>query len=83
MKEQIFCGIVIFTYVGFDEGELGEIQFYNVQFPFKSMEKYNGVTAALGINGQLTLFDDENGNEIDDMWVTEIPEVKERILKGE
>lgn len=43
----------------------------------------NGVTAVLGINGQLTLFDDENGNEIDDMWVTDIPEVKERILKGE
>lgn len=83
MGEQSFCGMVIFTYEFFDEGELGEIQFYNVQFPFKSMEKYNGVTAVLGINGQLTLFDDENNNEIDDMWVTDIPEVREHILKGE
>ena len=83
MTEQIFCGMAIFTYELFDEGELGEIQFYNVQFPFESMKKYNGVTAVLGINGQLTLFDDENNNEIDDMWVTDIPEVRERILKGE
>lgn len=82
MKEQIFCGIVIFKWEKYDEGDSGEIQFYNVQFPFKSMEKYNGVTAVLGINGQLTLFDDENGNEIIDIWVTDIPEVREHILKG-
>ncbi len=83
MYKQEFCGITIFTYELFDEGELGEIQFYNVQFPFKSMEKYNRTTVVFGINGQLTLFDDENGNEIDDMWVTDIPEVRELILKGE
>ena len=52
-----------------------------MQFPFKSMEKYNGVTAVLGINGQLTLFD-KNDNEIIDIWVTDIPEVREHILKG-
>lgn len=82
MKEQIFCGIVIFRWEEWDEGDSGEIQFYNVQFPFKSMEKYNGVTAVLGINGQLTLFD-KNDNEIIDIWVTDIPEVREHILKGE
>ena len=82
MYKQEFCGITIFTYELFDEGELGEIQFYNVHFPFKSMEKYNGTTVVFGINGQLTLFDDENDNEIDDMWVTDIPEVREHILKG-
>ena len=81
MKEQIFCGIVIFRWEEWDKGDSGEIQFYNVQFPFKSMEKYNGVTAVLGINGQLTLFD-KNDNELIDMWVTDIPEVREHILKG-
>ena len=82
MEEQIFCGIVIFTYGTFDEVGIGVLQYYNVEFPFESMKKYNGMTVVFSLEGQLTLFD-KNDNEIIDIWVTDIPEVREHILKGE
>lgn len=40
------------------------------------------MTVVFSLEGQLTLFD-KNDNEIIDMWVTDIPEVREHILKGE
>lgn len=81
-QEQKFCNITIFTWEEWDDGGVGVVQYYNVEFPFESMKKYNGMTVVFSLEGQLTLFD-ENDNEIDDMWVTDIPEVRELILKGE
>lgn len=79
--EQKFCNVTIFTWEEWDDAEVGVLQYYNVEFPFESMKKYNGMTVVFSLEGQLTLFD-KNDNEILDIWVTDIPEVREHILKG-
>ena len=66
--EQNFCGVTIFTWEEWDDVGTGVLQYYNVQFPFESMKKYNGTTAVFSLEGQLTLFD-ENDNEIIDIWI--------------
>lgn len=81
-QEQEFCGVTIFTWEEWDDVGTGILQFYNVEFPFESMKKYNGTMAVFSLSGQLTLFD-ENDNEIIDIWVTDIPELKEILLKKE
>ena len=80
-QEQKFCDVTIFTWEEWDDVGTGILQFYNVEFPFDSMKKYNGMTAVFSLEGQLTLFD-ENDNEIIDIWIMDIPELKEIFLKG-
>lgn len=77
--EQKFCNVTIFTWEEWDDVEVGVLQYYNVEFPFESMKKYNGMTVVFSLEGQLTLFD-KNDNEIIDMWVTDIPEVRNILL---
>lgn len=55
--EQTFLGKVLFTYEGWDEIDVAFLQFYNVQFPFKSMEEYNGMTVTLQLDGTMEIYD--------------------------
>ena len=80
--EQKFCNVTIFTWEEWDDVETGVLQYYNVEFPFESMKKYNGMTVVISLEGQLILFD-KNDDEIVDMWIMDIPELREILLKGE
>lgn len=81
--KQNFCGVTIFTWEEWDDtGTDGVLQYYDVEFTFESMKKYNGMTVVLSVEGQLTLFD-KNDDEIIDMWIMDIPELREILLKGE
>lgn len=55
--EQTFLGKVLFTFDGWDEIDVAFLQFYNVQFPFKSMEEYNGMTVTLQLDGTMEIYD--------------------------
>lgn len=79
--EQKFCNVIIFTWEQWDYIEIGDLQFYNVKFPFKSMEMYNGSDVLYTLEGQLEIY--MNNEVIWSGWVTDIPEVREHILKGE
>lgn len=67
--EQTFLGKVLFTHEGWDEIDVAFLQFYNVQFPFKSMEEYNGMTVTLQLDGTMEIYD-KNANLV---WGSAFP----------
>lgn len=80
MEEQKIFGIVIFTWDDWGKIEPGCLQFYNVQFPFESMKKYNGMDACLDMDGEL--FITEKDGECKEVWkgfVSEIPEFMSKL----
>lgn len=82
MNEQKMFGVVIFTWDEWDEIETGFLQFYDVNFPFDSMKKYNGMDASLDMDGELRIT--EKDGECDEVWkgyVSEIPEFMAAISK--
>ncbi len=78
--EQKLFGITIFTWDGWDEIDTGNMQFYNVEFPFDSMKKYNGMDASLDMDGRLSITEkDGDCKEVWNGYVCKIPEFMERV----
>ncbi len=78
--EQKLFGITIFTWDEWDEIEIGELQFYNVWFPFDSMKKYNGMNASLDMDGRLSIVEkDGDCIEVWNDYVYWIPEFMEKL----
>lgn len=81
--------IPIFTWEEWDECDIDEFIFYNVEFPFYSMSQYNGCDCMLNRNGKLQIeiaSKDREGVFIDTeiVWegfVCEIPEFMEQLNK--
>lgn len=74
--EQNFLGKLLFTYVDWDEIEVAFLQFYNVEFPFPSMQKYNGCTVTLQLDGTMEIYN-ENGIVWGSAFPTDIDEWEE------
>lgn len=72
MNEEKLFDIVLFYWDEWDEIDLYCLQFYNVQFPFESMKKYNGMDVSLDRNGELKIYDGDE--EVWKGFVFQIPE---------
>ena len=79
VEEKLF-DITLFTWKDWDELETGFLQFYNIEFPFESMKKYNGMDASLDMNGEITITN-EDGNEVWKGFACEIPEFMSEMMK--
>ena len=60
--EKLF-DIPLFYWEKWNEIDTGFLQFYNVEFPFESMKKYNGMDASLDMNGEIAITDSK-GEEV-------------------
>lgn len=81
-EEQKLFGITIFTWERWNEIDIGWFQFYNVQFPFESMKKYNGMDADINMDGKLSIGDRKLGcEEVWSGYVYEIPEFMEELSR--
>ena len=87
-QETLF-DIPIFSWEQWDMIDDDTFQFYNVDFPYKSMKQYNGYDCSLDVNGKLEIT--KLGKEISKdyyetelVWsgfVCEIPEFMEELNK--
>lgn len=77
MNEEKLFDIVLFSWEGWDEIETGFLQFYNVQFPFESMKKYNGMDVSLDMNGEISISSDDE--EVWKGFACQIPEFMQAI----
>lgn len=73
MNEQKLFGIVIFSWKEWDEIDTNCSQFYNVEFPFESMNRYNGMDTSFSDEGELSITD-KSGNIVWEGYVCQIPE---------
>ena len=77
--EKLF-DISLFHWEGWDEIETGYLQFYNVEFSFESMKKYNGMDVALDMNGKITITEREGeGKEVWNGFACQIPEFMQAV----
>ena len=79
-NKQTFCGEVIFNWSEWEDIDTGALQFYNVNFPFESMKKYNGTDVFYTLEGQLKIYN-ENYEAVWSGWIMDIPELREKLLK--
>ena len=79
-NEETFCGEVIFDWSEWEDIDTGAFQFYNVNFPFESMRKYNGSDVFYTLEGQLEIYN-EDSELVWSGWIIDIPELKEKLLK--
>lgn len=87
-QETLF-DIPIFAWESWDMIDTDTFQFYNVDFPYKSMKQYNGCDCNLDFNGKLTITKigekiNEYTYETEIVWegyVYEIPEFMEELNK--
>ena len=87
--EETLFDIPIFSWEQWDMIDDDTFQFYNVDFPYKSMKQYNGYDCNLDVNGKLEIT--KLGKEINKdyyetelVWsgfVCEIPEFMEELNK--
>lgn len=75
--EKLF-DIPLFYWEEWDEIETGFLQFYNVEFLFESMKKYNGMDASLDMNGEIAVTDGD-GNEVWKGFACAIPEFRSEL----
>lgn len=78
-RQELF-GLLIFTWEDCDIVDTDLIQFYNIEFPYESMKKYNGMDASLNMDGELSITAREG--ECEEVWkdyVCAIPEFMSRI----
>lgn len=78
-RQELF-GLLIFTWDSCDIIDTDLIQFYNIEFPYDSMKKYNGMDASLDMDGKLSITTREGERE--EVWkdyVCAIPEFMERV----
>ena len=87
--EETLFDIPIFSWEQWDMIDDDTFQFYNVDFPYKSMKQYNGYDCSLDVNGKFEIT--KLGKEISKdyyetelVWsgfVYEIPEFMEELNK--
>ena len=70
--------IPLFYWEEWDEIETSFLQFYNVNFLFSSMEKYNGMDVSLDMNGELAITD-SSGDEVWKGFACAIPEFRREL----
>ena len=75
--EKLF-GIPLFYWEEWDEIDTGFLQFYNVEFLFESMKKYNGMDASLDMNGEIAITDSK-GEEVWKGLACAIPEFRREL----
>lgn len=78
-RQELF-GILVFTWDSCDIIDAGEIQFYDIEFPYESMKKYNGMDATIDMDGALSITTREG--ECEEVWkdyVCAIPEFMSRV----
>ena len=78
MNEQKLFGIVIFSWEEWDEIDTECSQFYDVKFPFESMDRYNGMDASFSSEGEISVTD-KAGNIVWEGYACQIPEFMSRI----
>lgn len=81
-EEQEFLGIVLFTYedcMGIDSETM---QYYDVDFPFQSMKKYNGRHANLYFEGWMEVINDK-GKILWEGYTTDIEEFRNSLFTVE
>ena len=71
-------GIPLFYWEEWNEIDTGFLQFYNVEFPFESMKKYNGMDVSLDMNGEIAITDSE-GKEVWKGFACAIPEFMQEL----
>lgn len=57
----------------------GFLQFYNVEFPFESMKKYNWLDVSLNMNGEMLITSTDE--EVWNGFAIDIPEFLEEMKK--
>ena len=81
-EEQAFLGIVLFTYedcMGIDSETM---QYYDVDFPFQSMKKYNGRHANLYFEGWMEVINDK-GKILWEGYTTDIEDFRTSLFTVE
>lgn len=74
-----FCGIDLFHWDGRDDLDVGEFQFYDVEFCMESMKKYNHAVVYRNLDGLLKIYEIEA--VVWEGYITDIPEVMEALIK--
>lgn len=92
MNTQYFLGIDLFTWNDlydvesdmlqfyWDEIDNDMFQFYNVNFPFESMKRFNGMDITFQLEGTLQIFN-EDGKVLWEGFPTQIEEFREMLLE--
>lgn len=83
MISQKLFGIELFKWKEWDEIETGFLQFHNVEFPYESMKKYNGMDVALNMDGEIMITNDLPDG-LEGVWsgyAYEIPEFMDELNK--
>lgn len=75
---QMFFGIPLFDWESWDEVEIGRLQFYNVNFYFDSMKKFDNMCIELDISGEIRICDDK-GLDVWKGFACEIPEFLQKV----
>lgn len=75
---QDLFGIPLFDWESWDEVEIGRLQFYNVDFHFDSMKKFNNMCVELDISGEIRICDDE-GIDVWKGFACEIPDFLQEV----
>lgn len=75
--EQKFLGKTLFTWTGWDIVETGILQFYDIEFPFESMKKFNGNDATLDIEGKVEIYSYPDDKHYEVLWSGYVTDIKE------
>lgn len=76
-----FCGIDLYSWKEWDEMDIGNLYFYNVQFLVPSMTKYNNMDVSRLFDGRMEIYGGENEEPVWSGYVTDIQEVMEELNK--
>lgn len=82
VKTEKFCGVDLFNWKNWDYIDDGCLYFYNVQFLFPSMQKYNGMDVARWFDGKMKIYGGNYAEEL--VWsgyITDILEVMDELNK--
>lgn len=82
-SQQKFLGQLLFTYDGWDDLEIGYLQFYDVEFPFTSMKRYDANTVTLQIDGTMEIYNDVDEHAVWTGFPTDIEEWEGMKLRKE
>lgn len=77
-KLQDMFGIEIFEWDGWDEIDIGYLNFYNVKFLLDSMKIYDGRNVSLNMSGLLEVYSEDGTKTLWSEYLNTIPEFKER-----
>lgn len=76
-----FWGVPIFTWDRWEDNQLGYLTFYNCEFCFYSMKKYNGSTVVTDVYGKLKIIPLLNNHPIWEGYYIELGSFRKYIQK--